>query len=177
MNINCNQVNISAIRANDNIISFKCGDADLDEYIKESACYDRINKLSVTWLVHMDDLIVGFFTLANASINASLINREDGETDYPYQSYPALKIARLATRVDYQNRGIGRAMLVETLAIAEEITYYSGCRFIVVDSKKRSIGFYRKYGFKVPVSIENKIDNKTTIPLYIDLNKVSIDDE
>jgi len=67
-------------------------------------------------------------------------------------------------------------MLLETVAIAEIISHYAGCRFIIVDSKKKSIGFYQKYGFIIPESIIGKIETRSTIPLYIDLNKVSSTD-
>jgi GNAT superfamily N-acetyltransferase len=174
MILNCNNTNISIIKEATNLDDFKCGDYDLEKYLKKDAFYDVKNKLSVTWLVHMDDVIIGFFTLANASINTSLINVGDGECEYPYQSYPALKIARMATHTDYKNRGVGRAMLIETVAKAEIISHYSGCRFIVVDSKKKSVGFYQKYGFRIPRWMANKIEARSTIPLYIDLNKVSI---
>ena len=75
MKFNCKNMNISIIHGTSNPKDFKCGDPDLEKYLKEDAFYDLKNRLSITWLVRMDDVIIGYFTLANASINANLINR------------------------------------------------------------------------------------------------------
>jgi Predicted acetyltransferase len=93
---------------------------------------------------------------------------EDGESDYPYSHYPALKIARLAVHREWEGRGIGTAMLVESVITAFIISKYGGCRVITVDAKKKAVGFYERYGFK-----KAKTSKETdAVTMYLDLNKM-----
>ncbi len=143
---------------------FQCREPDLTEFLIEDALDNQAARLSVTRIVSYEGHVVGFFTLTNDCIIRKGISDEDGEEWYPYPHYPALKIARLATHRDYEGRGIGRAMLVKTVAIAMRLSCYVGCRMITVDSKPDSEGFYLKYGFQRALMKKKK----DTIPLYRD---------
>ncbi|MDK2974914.1 MAG: hypothetical protein PWP08_1285 [Methanofollis sp.] len=146
------------------VSSFQCKEPDLTEFLIEDARANQAARLSVTRIVSYDGHVVGFFTLTNDCIIRKGISDEDGEEWYPYPHYPALKIARLATHQEYEGRGIGRAMLVKTMAIAMRLSCYVGCRMITVDSKPDSEGFYLKYGFQRALMKKRK----DTIPLYRD---------
>ncbi len=151
--------------------SFKCSEPDLDNFLMTDALKDQKTKLSVTRLVFWKGRLVGYFTLVNGAIKNDLINYGDGEEEFCYTYYPALKIARLATDAHFERQGIGRTMLQRTIAIAINLSDYVGCRFITVDAKKASIGFYTKYGFIMPESIQNSISLRDTVPLYRDITK------
>jgi GNAT superfamily N-acetyltransferase len=150
---------------------FRCTDQDLNEFIRQDALADQNALLSVTRLVYYKGDIVGFFTLVNSAIKTGLISPDDGEIEYGYTYYPAIKIARLATHRDHERCGIGRAMLQRTIAISYSLSKFTGCRFICIDSKINSIEFYLKYGFKMPVSIAHKLGKTEVMPLYKDLFK------
>lgn len=154
-----------------NLALFHCSEPELDGFLIDDALKDQDARLSVTRLVYWHGELVGYFTIVNSAIKNDLVNFGDGEEEYRYNYYPALKIARLATDAHYEKRGIGRAMLQRTLAIALNLSNYSGCRFITVDAKKDSIGFYKKYGFKIPESMGNDMNSRDSIPLYRDLNR------
>jgi ribosomal protein S18 acetylase RimI-like enzyme len=125
--------------------------------------------LSVTWLAHMNNVPISYFSLANDSIRKKLIHPGDGESDYEYSHYPALKIARLAVHYEYERQGIGTAMLVESISIAFTIAKYAGCRIVTVDAKIEAVGFYKKYGFK-KANTDKEAD---TVTMYLDLNKIT----
>ncbi len=152
------------------ISSFRCREPDLTEFLIEDALGNQAARLSVTRIVSVEGRIAGFFTLTNDCIIRKGINDGDGEEWYPYPHYPAVKIARLATHQDYEGRGIGRAMLVKTVAIAMRLSQYVGCRMITVDSKPDSEGFYMKYGFQRAL-MERK---KDTVPLYRDFYQLQL---
>lgn len=154
------------------IASFQCNDIDLNGYLKEDAMENQKSRLSVTRLVYWQGNIVGYFTLINDCIQKKWIDTLDGEEGYPYPSYPALKIARLATHNDYERRGIGSAMLLEIIIIALNISDYVGCRILTVDAKMGSLIFYKKYGFK----LANAKITGDTIPLYLDFHKLSLEE-
>ena len=151
--------------------SFQCTESDLDNFLMIDALKDQKTKLSVTRLVYWQGRLVGYFTLVTGAIKNDLINYGDGEEEFRYTYYPALKIARLATDAHFERQGIGKAMLQRTIAIALNLSDYVGCRFITVDAKKDSIGFYTKYGFIIPESTQKSIHLRDTVPLYRDLTK------
>jgi len=142
---------------------FKCREPDLTEFLIEDALPNQAARLSVTRVISYEGQIVGFFTLTNDCIIRKGISGDDGEEWYPYPHYPALKIARLATHQEFERRGIGRAMLLKTVAIAMRLSQYVGCRMITVDSKPKSEGFYLKYGFQRAL-----MKKKDVVPLYRD---------
>ncbi len=117
--------------------------------------------------------VVGYFTLVNDCILRKELNSGDGEEDYPYPHYPALKIARLATNKEYERRDIGRSMLLKTAIIAIRLSQHVGCRLITVDSKRQSVGFYTKYGFQ----LANSKNKKSTVALYRDFHRATMEAE
>jgi predicted GNAT family N-acyltransferase len=153
----------------DYLADFQSADDDLNDFLKDDALNNQKLMLSVTMLVYLNNTMISYFSLTNDSIRKKLVHPEDGESDYPYSHYPALKIARLAVHREWEGQGAGTAMLVESVATAFIITKYAGCRIITVDAKKESRGFYEKYGFK-----KANIDKETdTVTMYLDLNKMT----
>jgi GNAT superfamily N-acetyltransferase len=150
----------------DDISSFNCRDEDLNDFLRTDALKNQQSRLSITWLVRWNGNLVGFCTLINDSIKTRWINPGDGEHGYRYLHYPALKIARLATRQDFERRGIGTAMLDYATAVAIKLSdEISGCRILTVDSKNDSIEFYQSFGFK----LANTETIGDTVPLYKDI--------
>ena len=158
------RLSFSFLNKDVDVSSFRCGEPDLTEFLIDDALDNQVARLSVTRLVSYEGQIVGFFTLTNDCIIRKGINDDDGEEWYPYPHYPALKIARLATHQEFEGRGVGRAMLLKTVAIAMRLSQYVGCRMITVDSKPKSQEFYLKYGFQRAL-MKKKME---MIPLYRD---------
>jgi GNAT superfamily N-acetyltransferase len=111
------------------VSAFRCGHADLDEFLIEDSREYQEERLSVTHLAYIDSELVGFFTLVTDCIDVKQVAPEDGRRGYPYRKYPALKIARLATSSKYQRIGIGFLMLGEVLALTMNISKYVGWDF------------------------------------------------
>jgi predicted N-acetyltransferase YhbS len=89
--------------------------------------------------------LVGYITLTTDIIRKEEV-RVEGRISVPYKEYPAIKIARLAVDKKYERRGVGRFLLLIAVGKAFDIANEVGCRFITVDSKPDSIGFYKKGG-------------------------------
>jgi ribosomal protein S18 acetylase RimI-like enzyme len=62
----------------------------------------------------------------------------------------------LAVDKTFERRGIGRFLMLAAICMAIYISSMIGCRYITVDSKPESVGFYEKHGFK---SIEKYRDS------------------
>ena len=149
-----------------NLSSFSCLNKELNDFLKNDALNDQINMISRTSLCFWNDELVGFFTLVADTIEAKSVI--DGLEHYEYRKYPGVKIARLAVDSRFERRGIGTYLLLaaigKTLSVSENI----GCRYILVDSKKNSIGFYQKNEFK----LVEKYKNREFVPMYLNMQPI-----
>ncbi len=119
--------------------------------------------------------VAAYVTLVCSEVRSGepLLQNEDPE--FPYDHYPAVKIARLLVDKRYRDagrRGFGRTLVEFSLGVARsEICPAVGCRFVVVDAKQQSIAFYEKCGF---TSIDTPANRALRSPvMYIDLHKAA----
>lgn len=132
---------------------FSCGTPSLDVFLHAQALNLHSDHLSHTSVFFHEDFggLVGYITLSNDSI--PLKTSEVGELGLAYQtdlqSFPAVKIGRLAVHCDLQCQGLGARLL--NLAIGEVIgaQTVSASRLIITDAVNdaRVIGFYEQQGF------------------------------
>ena len=124
------------------ILPFDCNDADLNNFLFD----DAKNYLS-------DLMAVAYFSLLNDKVSydpeeRSLWNRINRRisNNKRRKTYPSVKIGRLAVSKDYDNKGIGRAIL-DFIKHAFTNGNRTGCRFITVDAYAKATGFYIKNSF------------------------------
>lgn len=170
------QYRIYKLGKNEQVKSFDCGDADLNDFIiKDSSLYCD-EKLAVTYVyMNKEDSsdIAAFFCLTNDRISLadfdskSHYNRFSRRFANPkrLKSYPAVKIGRLGVSSSMKGKNIGSFLLyfIKNFFIVNNKT---GCRFITVDAYLDAIPFYIKNGF-VPLN-EDDTDDRTRL-LYFDL--------
>jgi len=130
------------------IETFSSTNEDLNDFLKNEALKSQENLLSRTFLCFCKGNLVGFLTLVTDTIEVKLVDEDDGVDGYPYQKYPAIKIARLAVDKRYERQGIGKFLLLAAVGKVYQISSDVGCRYITLDSKRESMGFYEKSGFK-----------------------------
>ena len=152
------------------LLSFKCKNSELKDFLIEDAYQNQIDHISVTRLVFYEGRLVAYFTLVTDVIRKKELNDGDGEPGFIYNTYPALKIARLATHEEFERQGIGRGMLLKIFSIWIRLSANIGCRIITVDSKPDTVRFYTKFGFHEALNPRN-LEGRDTIPLYIDIHK------
>ncbi|MDD4454727.1 GNAT family N-acetyltransferase [Methanoculleus sp. UBA303] len=152
--------------------SFFCQDEKLNEFLYRRAYLGHRYCVSVTHLVIYNDALVGFFSLANGMINKGKVQEFHRKIGFQHD-YPVLKIVRLATHKDYENRGIGTFMIYQAIGTAETISAMSGCKFVAVDAKVKSAQWYLSRGFKGADPPEKWSTNpESTVPLYLDYKGV-----
>ena len=158
---------IEILSKDHNIYGFVSSNAELNEYFLEDALEDTLNKNAITHvLVDEDDKIVGFFTQLNGMIKCQDIKENDRIVGYDHASTPALKIGGLSTHRDHECEGYGTEMIACSFRYLFNILRYSGCRVMIVDSKKGCEGSYERFRFK---SIEKRKDDFTS--MYIDIGQ------
>ncbi|MDP3105447.1 MAG: GNAT family N-acetyltransferase [Candidatus Methanoperedens sp.] len=107
------------------------------------------------------------FNSTNADLNDFLKN--DKMDSYPYHKFPCIRIARLAVDRRFERRGIGRFLLSVAIGKAISVSNEIGCRYITVDSKPESLGFYEKHNFKIVKKYRHSMYPK----MYLDMNPIA----
>jgi GNAT superfamily N-acetyltransferase len=177
--MNKENLQLRRLGENDKVVTFDCGDEDLNDFILTDAPLYYHVRLATSYL--LEDAITGeaagYFSLAHDRISL---------TDFPsnsaynrfrkqffaqgkmFKSYPALKICRLATNKSARGLGIG-SMMLNTIIESYRGDNKAGCRFITVDAYADAIPFYLKQGF-MPLSKTD--EGSDTRLLYFDLESV-----
>lgn len=154
---------------NRKISLFDCGHQDLNDFIRNDAWHYKKHLLAETYLIYPTETYkkrkrdpIAFISLCNDSIPMEIEERKGDKKPFfkaaiqknlPnkkrfFQSYPAVKIARLGVSVNSQGGGVGSGILnmFKRLFLTNNRT---GCLFITVDANNipETIKFYKKNGF------------------------------
>ena len=124
-------------------------------------------------MISTDVKVVAYVTLVCGEITAERDDLADFVgADFRYEHYPAMKIARLAVTKQYRSADykFGRKLVDFSLGRSKEVADIAGCRFVVVDAKTPSIGFYEKCGFRSLDTPENL--GRSEPLMFVDLKKV-----
>ncbi len=132
-----------------NLVYFESANADLNDFLKNDALTDQEEMVSKTFLCCWNKSIVGYISMVTDTLEVKVVDEEDGIKGYPYHKYPCVRIARLAVDKTFERRGIGRFLMLSAIGMALDVSSKIGCRYITVDSKPESVGFYEKHGFKL----------------------------
>ena len=161
------------------IKDFDCGDEDLNDFIlRDSFIYEE-KLLAKTYLVFIDEKgLIGYFSLLNDKIQKSDdISKSEWnkkiKEDLSYKKnslleLPSLKVGRLAVDKNFQKKQYGGnivSLLKKTFSSENNRT---GCKYITVDSYKKSKKFYERQGFKIYPA---KTKDRDTILMYFNLSK------
>jgi GNAT superfamily N-acetyltransferase len=153
---------------------FSCGKYLLDNYFWTQAKQDVKRKLSACFVLvdKETDIISGYYTLSSNSISNDLIP-DSFRKNLPksYLSIPTILLGRLAVDKNFQGKGIGKLLLIDSLRRCCDISESLGIYAIIVDPlDKEAESFYEKYGFiKLPDSGKMFLPMKTIKELFLNL--------
>ncbi|MDO9516777.1 MAG: GNAT family N-acetyltransferase [Methanosarcinaceae archaeon] len=134
--------------------------------MKDDSLRDQKNLITKTYLSFSNEVIIGYFSMLADTIQVQAIDGNDGIDGYPYKKYPCIKIARLAVDKRFERKGVGQISLLAAIGLALSVTEIIGCRYLTVDSKPESVGFYEKFGFK----IVDKYRSSDYPKMYLDMH-------
>lgn len=176
---------LRSLRAGDSFRSMKAGDErfqPLKIFAQKNAHKYEAENLARTYVVEdkTNGRVAAYVTL----VCSEVVSGEDQQLvvadglNFPYDTYPAVKIARLLVDARYRGEGpfagerLGRLLVNLAQGIArDEICPAVGCRFVVVDSKTESVEFYEKCGFTMVDTPENKARAEPV--MYLDLHRAA----
>lgn len=151
---------------------FRCAEEDLNNFLFEDAKHFQHELMAVTYLLEdrAENATVAYFSLLADKItfnpdeksNWNRLNRKI-PNDKRRQSYPALKIGRLAVNEAYAGNGVGTFVL-DNIKYAFTSVKRLGCRFLTVDALKSATPFYEKNGFRF--FTESDRDDETRLMFY-----------
>lgn len=175
------------------VVSFDCGDDDLNEFFRIDAYDHQAQLLTTTYYFQPTEVTeknlffpVAFVSLLNDIIAVTSDERKGTKKHFykclkkkegiphpkrNYPSFPAVKIGRLGVSSGFQGEDIGTTLLnmVKELFLIENRT---GCRYLTVDAynNEKTMNFYEKNEFE-PLWDEDK--EKAQRILYYDLKRFS----
>lgn len=125
---------------------FDCGNTPLNVFLSNYALKNDRNNIGRTYILQDQKEIIGYVTLANAQVSYIDIPNQIQKT-LPKYPLPAVRIARLAVDLKYQNEGYGKALLTFAFKKILIAAINIGIKLVVVDAKEEAKHFYEHYGF------------------------------
>lgn len=127
--------------------TFDCGVEPLNRFIKQQANQLIKRYETVVYVAEEQQQVVGFYTLSRCEIHQTqapiLLKKQS-----PYTPIPAVLLGRLAVDCRYQQRGLGRDLLLHAMTTCKQLANMMGLAFVVVDAKDETAKkFYQRYGF------------------------------
>lgn len=130
--------------------SFRCGQSDLDTYIRRFASQDVRRNLARVFVATPENApqqLAGFFTLSAGSVNCADLP-ESLARKLPRYPVPVALIGRLAVHADFQGKGLGSILLADACRKVVQASATLAVVGIVVNAKDEpAASFYRHFGF------------------------------
>ena len=127
--------------------TFNSGSKPLDRYLQEQVTQDVRRRVAACFVALADgQRIVGYYTLASASLLLADLPASTGKKLPRYPTVPAVRMGRLAVDQTLKGQGLGGALLADALdrTARSEIAAYA----LMVDAKdEAAAAFYRHHGF------------------------------
>ena len=130
---------------------FDCGIRALDEYLQRFADQHRRRGISAVYVLvesSAPELILGYYTLSAAEVDAGRLPEEDRKR-LPRYPVPCFRMGRLACRHDQHGRGLGKLLVGcavdRCLQARQQVAAYA----LIVDAKDATAkAFYEHFGFR-----------------------------
>lgn len=129
------------------ITQFDCGKPPLNRWLLRYALQNQQSRASRTYVVQSDNRVVGYYSLATASIQRQAAHRSmrHGEPD----PIPAILLAQLAVDQEYKSHGIGSGLLRDAFFRAQQVSEIIGARVLLLDAfDEEAKQFYLGKGFR-----------------------------
>jgi GNAT superfamily N-acetyltransferase len=161
---------IRLLRREDDRSGFSCGEPALDRFFQHYAGQNQFKlHLAVTWVAVREADLLGFATVAGASIERRTMPDAKLRQRLPDDPLPVLRLARLGVDRRAQGLGIGKALVRHVLHLALAQRDHVGCVGVVTDAKPQAVAFYAGLGFsRLDGTREGALHGDPT-PMFLDI--------
>jgi ribosomal protein S18 acetylase RimI-like enzyme len=172
------QIVITKLVAEDKVSKFSVldeSDSALRIFIRKHAEKSSQANLTQTYVAKVEDSsqVLGYLSIMCAEISLQqnyTIDDKAAANRFLFQ--PAIRIAKLAVDAKHQRIGIGKALLQFAIGlISTSVQPAVGCRFVVLDAKSKSVPFYKRLGFRLLDTIENREQDAPV--MFLDLQNLT----
>jgi GNAT superfamily N-acetyltransferase len=128
--------------------SFNCQEPELNDWLTKFAWLSHTSRSAAVY-ISLDtpgQQIAAYYSLSSGTAQKSVAPDRIGQ-GMP-QQVPIQLIGRLAVDRRFENRGIGKHLVLDALKKTLEISKLTGVRALMVQSKPKAIEFYRKLDFE-----------------------------
>lgn len=127
--------------------AFDCGRQELNRFLQQHALQNQQSGGAQTYVGLADQTVVGYYALAVGSVEQEHAP-ERVKKGLARYSIPIMLLARLAVDRNWQNRGIGAALLKDAMLRTLQAADIAGIRALVVHAKDDAArGFYEHFDF------------------------------
>lgn len=136
------------------VAGFACGEASLDEWLREQAVPATVRRTARTWVWSDPEYrVVGYYALSAHKVARADVRGKIGRGG-PTE-IPAVLLGRLALSESLRGQGLGEVLVADALTRVVEATQTVGARLVVVDALHESVArFYESLGFRrIPDSL------------------------
>jgi len=130
------------------VSDFKCGNHDLDRFLKKHAYINQLSGNSTTYISNHSGAVAAYYTITLASISHKNAPAKitAGQPRYPI---PVILLARLAVDSAHQGKGLGKALLKDAMQRAIMVADIAGCRAFLVHAKdEQAKQWYQQFGME-----------------------------
>jgi predicted N-acetyltransferase YhbS len=131
----------------DDFSRFNSGDHDLDEFIRDDAAPLEARDVTRVYVAEAGSVLVGYIALVADTLVLKSPERKRMDLGRAPKNVPAIKIGRLAVSTDWQERGIGSALIDLAYQRAVRARASVGCRLLTVDAYPAKEDWYSRRGF------------------------------
>ncbi|NJM92592.1 MAG: GNAT family N-acetyltransferase [Rhodospirillaceae bacterium] len=128
------------------LAAFDCGNEDLNDWLKRRAVASEGRSARTTVLCD-GQRVAGYYCLATGAIERESLSSAKLRKNLP-DPIPILVLGRLAIALEYQGRGLGKALLKDAILKTITASEIAGVRALVVHAiDDAAAQFYQRYGF------------------------------
>jgi len=138
---------IEKLRSDHPTTAFDCGQPDLTLWLQKHALANQSANGARTYVGLADGIVVGYYSLAVGQLEyeGAAPRLRKGLARHPI---PVMLLARLAVHKDWQNQGVGRALLRDAILRTLEAAEIAGIRALVVHAKDDEVRrYYEQFDF------------------------------
>ncbi len=134
------------LEAGDDLSSFDCGVAVLNDWLKKRALLNHLSGASRSYVAAVNRRVLGYYCLAAGAVHhASVPGAIRRNMPEPI---PVIVLGRLAVDRTVRKRGLGPALLADALERTHDAARIAGIRALLVHAKDESAAhFYKRFGF------------------------------
>lgn len=149
---------------------FDCEHAAINKFVHDSLIPQVKKNLSVAYVLtdsDHGDRFVGFFTIANHTIDATLLSGQ--QLGSLPRHIPCARLVMLGVDKAYKGADLGRRLMKQALSITKQASAQMGSYGLYLDADSGAVKFYEKLGFLL---LEGD-QSPNTSPMFIAVNQIA----